>query len=413
VDDRIVDVGQVASRPGDRVLRVDGDILTAGLVNTHHHLYQWATRGRAVDSTLFGWLTELYPIWARLDPDDVYAAALVGLTELALSGCTTAADHHYLVPRGDDRVFDRIAEAARQVGIRLHLARGSMDLGASAGGLPPDEVVEDTEAILASTEAVHARLHDGERITVTVAPCSPFSVTPRLMIESAELARRLGLRLHTHLAETLDEEQAVAERFGVRPLDLMAEWGWLAEDVWYAHGIHFDDAEVARLGEAGTGVAHCPSSNARLAAGMCRVSDLLAAGVPVGLGVDGVASNEDGGLMTEMRQALFTGRQRTLDPTNLTVRQALDLATVAGAKCLGRDDIGTLEPGMRADIAIWPGDDVQDIPDPVAALVLGPRKSVRHLLVGGEFVVRDGLPTNVHLPEARKELARVSERLWT
>ena len=247
-----MDVGDVAAQPGDRVFRVEGDILTAGLVNTHHHLYQWATRGRAVDSTLFGWLTELYPIWARLDPDDVYAAALVGLTELALSGCTTAADHHYLVPRGDDQVFDRIAEAANQVGIRLHLARGSMDLGESAGGLPPDEVVEDTEAILASTEAVHARLHDGERITVTVAPCSPFSVTPRLMTESADLARRLGLRLHTHLAETLDEEQAVAERFGVRPLDLMSEWGWLAEDVWYAHGIHFQDAEGARLGEAGT-----------------------------------------------------------------------------------------------------------------------------------------------------------------
>jgi len=233
------------------------------------------------------------------------------------------------------------------------------------------------------------------------------------MIESAVLARRLGVRLHTHLAETLDEEQSVAERFGVRPLDLMSEWGWLAEDVWYAHGIHFDDAEVARLGAAKTGVAHCPSSNARLGAGMCRVSDLLAAGVPVGLGVDGVASNEDGGLMTEMRQALFTGRLRTTDPTNLTVRQALDLATVGGASCLGRDDIGALQPGLRADIAIWPGDDVQDIADPVAALVLGPRKAVRHLLVEGEFVVRDGAPTNVDLPRARKELARVSEKLWT
>ncbi|WP_285593439.1 8-oxoguanine deaminase [Kineosporia sp. NBRC 101731] len=410
-DGRIVAVGVVPPVPGERVLRVDGDILTAGLVNTHHHLYQWATRGRAVDSTLFGWLTELYPVWAKLDPDDVYAAALVGLTELALSGCTTAADHHYLVPRGDDRVFDRIAEAAGQVGIRLHLARGSMDLGESAGGLPPDDVVEDTEAILASTEAVHARLHDGERVTVTVAPCSPFSVTPRLMVESAQLARRLGLRLHTHLAETLDEEQAVAQRFGLRPLALMDEWGWLGDDVWFAHGIHFDDAEIARLGTAGTGVAHCPSSNARLAAGMCRVSDLLRAGAPVGLGVDGVASNEDGGLATEMRQALFTGRLRTGDPANLTVRQALDLATVGGAACLGRDDIGVLEPGRRADIAVWPGDDVQDIADPVAALVLGPRRPVRHLLVGGDPVVRDGIPVGVDLARARKELARVSERL--
>ncbi|GAA3606540.1 8-oxoguanine deaminase [Kineosporia mesophila] len=407
----IVAVGVVPPGPGEQVLRVDGDILTAGLVNTHHHLYQWATRGRAVDSTLFGWLTELYPVWAKLDPDDVYAAALVGLTELALSGCTTAADHHYLVPRGDDRVFDRIAEAAGQVGIRLHLARGSMDLGEAAGGLPPDDVVEDTEAILASTEAVHARLHDGDRVIVTVAPCSPFSVTPRLMTESALLARRLGLRRHTHLAETLDEEQAVVQRFGLRPLELMDEWGWLGDDVWFAHGIHFDDAEIARLGATGTGVAHCPSSNARLAAGMCRVSDLLRAGAPVGLGVDGVASNEDGGLATEMRQALFTGRLRAGDPGNLTVRQALDLATVGGAACLGRDDIGVLEPGRRADIAVWPGDDVQDIADPVAALVLGPRRPVRHLLVGGEPVVRDGIPVGVDLPRARKELARVSERL--
>jgi len=409
----ITAVGQVPEIEGDRVLRVDGDLLTAGLVNTHHHLYQWATRGRAVDSTLFGWLTELYPVWARLDPDDAYTAALVGLTELARSGCTTAADHHYLVPRGDDRVFDRIAEAAGQVGIRLHLARGSMDLGESAGGLPPDEVVEDTEAILTSTREVHGRLHDGVRVTVTVAPCSPFSVTPRLMTASAELARELGPPLHTHLAETLDEEQAVAQRFGVRPLELMDRWGWLGPDVWYAHGIHFDDAELARLGATGTGVAHCPSSNARLGAGMCRTADLLAAGAPVGLGVDGVASNEDGGLMTEMRQALFTARQRAQDPTALGVRQALHLATAGGAACLGRDDIGRLEPGTRADIAVWPGEDVADIPDPVAALVLGPRRSVRHLLVGGEPVVADGEPVGVDLRQAYRDLARISERLWT
>lgn len=412
-DGWIEQVGTVAPEPGDEVLRADGDLLTAGLVNTHHHLYQWATRGRAVDATLFGWLKELYPVWSRLDPDDVHAAALVGLTELALSGCTTAADHHYLVPRGDDSVFDRIAEAAAQVGIRLHLSRGSMDLGESAGGLPPDAVVEDTEAILASTEAVHSRLHDGERVSVTVAPCSPFSVTPRLMIESAALARRLGLGLHTHLAETLDEEEAVRARFGMRPLELMDEWGWLGDDVWFAHGIHFEDAEIARLGATGTGVAHCPSSNARLAAGMCRVSDLLGHGVPVGLGVDGVASNEDGGLMTEMRQALFTGRLRTGDPADLTVRQALHLATEGGAQCLARPDLGALAPGRRADLAIWPGEDVPDIPDPIAALVLGPRKSVRHLLVAGETVVRDGIPINVDLARARKDLARVSERLWT
>ena len=280
---------------GDRELRVDGDIVTAGLVNTHHHLYQWMTRGRAADGGLFEWLTTLYPVWGRLGAEDVHAAATVGLAELALSGCTTAADHHYVVPRGDDSVFDRIADAARTVGIRLHVSRGSMDLGHSQGGLPPDELVEDTDAILQSTVDVHARLHDGVRTSVVVAPCSPFSVTPELMIQSAELARRLGLRMHTHLVETLDEEQHALERFGKRPMQLMTDWGWADSDVWYAHGIHFDDAEVAQLGAAGIGVAHCPSSNARLASGIARVVDLDAAGAPVGLGVDGVASNEVGG----------------------------------------------------------------------------------------------------------------------
>ncbi|MBA2530045.1 MAG: amidohydrolase family protein, partial [Euzebyales bacterium] len=299
----IAAVGVVAPEPDDRVLRCDGDIVTAGLVNTHHHLYQWMTRGRAVDCDLFGWLVELYPVWARLDAADVHAAALVGLAELALTGCTTAADHHYLVPRGDDSVFDAIAEAANAVGLRLHLARGSMDLGESAGGLPPDAVVEDLDAILASTEAVADRWHDGERISVTVAPCSPFSVSPDLMRESAALARRRGLRLHTHLAETIEEQTDCLARFGSRPLAVLDDLGWIAGDVWVAHGIHFDDAEVRRLGEAGTGVAHCPSSNGRLGAGLCRVVDLEEAGAPVGLGVDGAASNEAGGLFGELRQA--------------------------------------------------------------------------------------------------------------
>ncbi len=411
-DGLIEAVGSVQPEPGDDVLRVDGDIVTAGLVNTHHHLYQWATRGWAVDDNLFGWLTTLYPVWSRLGPDDVHAAALVGLSELALSGCTTAADHHYIVPRGDDSVFDRLADAAGQVGVRLHLARGSMDLGESDGGLPPDSVVEDTDKILASTEQVHARLHDGERIVVTVAPCSPFTVTPRLMTESAALARRLGLRMHTHLAETLDEERDTLARYGVRPVELMQQFGWIADDVWLAHGIHFDDAEIALLGATGTGVAHCPSSNARLGSGICRVSDLTAAGAPVGLGVDGVASNEAGGLFTEIRQALFASRQRTGEPASMGVADALDLATRGGARCLGRDDIGALEPGKRADIAIWPGDDVQDIPDPVAALALGPDRKVRHLLVQGEAVVTDGELTGVDLRAARHELARRSRGLW-
>src|SRR5215213_6616113 len=345
---RIAAVGSVPAEDGDEVVRVDGDIVTAGLVNTHHHFYQWMTRGWAFDQTLFGWLTTLYPVWARLTPEDVEAAAAVALGELALTGCTTAADHHYLVPGGDDSVFDAIASAARRIGIRAHIARGSMDLGQSRGGLPPDSVVEDLDAILASTQAVYERLHDGDRIVVTVAPCSPFSVTPELMTSSAALARRLGLRLHTHLAETLDEERVCLERFGRRPVQVLDEMGWIASDVWVAHGVHFDDAEVRRLGETGTGVAHCPSSNCRLGSGIARVVDLTRAGVPVGLGVDGVASNEIGGLLPELRMALFLARQRDLSSTTFLPADALALATEGGARCLGRDDIGRLAPATRA-----------------------------------------------------------------
>ncbi len=289
-------VGTVQAEPDDRVIDCEGGLITAGFVNTHHHLYQWMTRGRCTGCDLFGWLTELYPVWARLTPEDVHAAALVGLAELAVTGCTTAADHHYLVPGGDDSVFDALAAAAKTVGVRLHLARGSMDLGESHGGLPPDSVVEDADAILASTESVMNRLHDGVRIVVTVAPCSPFTASPELMRGSVDLARRHGLRMHTHLAETKEEQADCLERFGRRPLAVLDDLGWIADDVWVAHGVHFDDGEIRRLGEAGTGVAHCPSSNARLASGMCRVTDLVGAGVPVGLGVDGVASNEVGGL---------------------------------------------------------------------------------------------------------------------
>ena len=411
-DGRIVGMGTIAPEPGDEVVRCDGDIITAGLVNTHHHLYQWMTRGRAVGCDLFGWLVELYPVWGRLSVDDVRAAALVGLGELAATGCTTASDHHYLVPRGDDTVFDAIVDAARQVGIRLHLSRGSMDLGESRGGLPPDHVVEDRDAILASTESVIARHHDGEMVHVTVAPCSPFSVTPELMVESAELARRHGLRLHTHLCETVQEQQHCLERFGRRPVEMLDEWGWVGDDVWLAHGIHIDDDEMARLGSAGTGVAHCPSSNARMAAGMCRVTDLRAAGCPVGLGVDGVASNEVGGLFGEMRQALYTARLRELRPDALMPADVVEMGTRGGARCLGMDDVGSLEVGMRADLAVWPGDDLGDMVDALTALVLGPDRRVRHLFVEGRTVVADGEVAGTDLAAAHRDLAERSRLLW-
>ena len=411
-DGRIVAVGTVPAEPGDEVVRCEGDVVTAGLVNTHHHLYQWMTRGRAVGCNLFDWLVELYPVWGRLSVEDVRAAALVGLGELAVTGCTTASDHHYLVPRGDDAVFDAIVDAAGEVGLRLHLSRGSMDLGESLGGLPPDHVVEDRDAILASTESVIARHHDGEMVHVTVAPCSPFSVTPGLMVESAELARRHGLRLHTHLCETVEEQEHCLERFGRRPVEMLDEWGWVGDDVWLAHGIHIDDGEMARLGTAGTGVAHCPSSNARVAAGMCRVTDLRAAGCPVGLGVDGVASNEVGGLFGELRQALYTARLRELRPDALMPADVVEMGTRGGARCLGLDDLGSVQVGMRADLAVWPGDDLGDIADALTALVLGPDRRVRHLFVDGRAVVADGLLSGTDLAEAHRDLAGRARRLW-
>ena len=411
-DGRIVAVGTVPAKPGDEVVRCEGDVVTAGLVNTHHHLYQWMTRGRAVGCNLFDWLVELYPVWGRLSVEDVRAAALVGLGELAATGCTTASDHHYLVPRGDDTVFDAIVDAAGEVGLRLHLSRGSMDLGESLGGLPPDHVVEDRDAILASTESVIARHHDGEMVHVTVAPCSPFSVTPGLMVESAELARRHGLRLHTHLCETVEEQEHCLERFGRRPVEMLDEWGWVGDDVWLAHGIHIDDGEMARLGTAGTGVAHCPSSNARVAAGMCRVTDLRAAGCPVGLGVDGVASNEVGGLFGELRQALYTARLRELRPDALMPADVVEMGTRGGARCLGLDDLGSVQVGMRADLAVWPGDDLGDIADALTALVLGPDRRVRHLFVEGRAVVADGLLLGTDLAEAHRDLAGRARRLW-
>lgn len=411
-DGVISGLGTVAALPGDRVLDVSGDIVTPGLVNTHHHLYQWLTRGRATGCNLFDWLVELYPVWARLSVEDANTAATVGMAELALSGCTTVFDHHYVVPGGDDSVFDAIVEAARTIGVRLQLSRGSMDLGESQGGLPPDRVVEDLDDILASTVRLADAYAADQMVDIVVAPCSPFSVSTELMVASAELARSRGLRLHTHLCETVEEQEHCLERFGARPVDVLESWGWLGDDVWLAHAIHLDHDEVARLGAAGTGVAHCPSSNARLAAGMCRVTDLLAAGAPVGLGVDGVASNEVGRLFPELRQALYTARLRELRPDALSALDVIDLGTRGGARCLGRDDLGRLEVGAAADLAVWPGDDLGDIADPHTALVFGPDRLVRHLVVGGELVVADGNLVGVDLAEVRRRHAEAARRLW-
>lgn len=377
---------------GARVVSGAGCVATPGLVNTHHHLYQWATRGLAVDSTLFGWLTELYPVWARIDAEVVLPAATAALAWLARTGCTTTTDHHYVFPRGGGDVLGATVAAARAVGLRFHPTRGSMDLGKSSGGLPPDDVVEDIDSILASTERSIAAFHDpgpGSMLRLGVAPCSPFSVTGDLMRAAAALARDEGLRLHTHLAETVDEDSYCAEHFGCTPVEYLDSLGWLADDVWLAHGIHLSDSAIGRLAATGTGVAHCPSSNARLGAGICRTADLVAAGVPVGLGVDGSASNEESSLIGEARQAVLMARA-VGGPEALTVRSSLELATLGGARLVGRaDEIGSLEVGKLADVALWRLDGVghAGVVDPVAGLVLGPRPPLELLLVNGAVVV--------------------------
>jgi cytosine/adenosine deaminase-related metal-dependent hydrolase len=396
-DGRIAAVGPGAAPPTSEARRIDGRgcLATPGLINCHHHLYQWATRGLAQQATLFEWLQELYPVWANVDADIERAAARAGLAALALSGCSTTTDHHYVFPRGAGDLLAVEVEVARELHIRFHPCRGSMDLGRSHGGLPPDEIIEDRDAILEACAEAIDRFHDPSpdaMVRVALAPCSPFSVTRELMAETAELARSRGVRLHTHMAETLDEEAFCLELFGVRPVQYLEDVGWLGDDVWLAHCVHLDEREVRRFGETGTGVAHCPSSNARLGAGIAPVPALTAAGAPVGLGVDGAASNEAGELAGELRQALLVARLHR-GPQALTTREALALGTIHGARCLGREaGIGSLEPGKLADVALWRLDGLghAGIADPVAALVFGPPAPVELLLVGGRPVVERG-----------------------
>jgi cytosine/adenosine deaminase-related metal-dependent hydrolase len=386
-----VDAG--APPPADETVDLGGALVTPGLVNTHHHLYQTLTRARAQEADLFTWLKTLYPVWGEVDAEAEYAAARTGLAELALSGCTTVFDHHYVFPRGRSGLVEAELQAARELGVRIVASRGSMDLGESQGGLPPDALVEDADAALADTERL-AALHEpepGARTQIVVAPCSPFSVTTGLMRDSAELARRLGLRLHTHLAETVEEEAYCQEIFGCRPVEYLERIGWVEGDVWCAHCVHLSAEDVAAFGRAGTGVAHCPTSNLRLGAGVAPVRELMDAGAPVGLGVDGSASNERSDLFLEVKQALLVARGRG-GPGALTVRDALRLGTRGGAAVLGRSDIGSLEPGKCADFAVWSlgGLELAGAADPVAGLVFAGPHRVERLYVGGEEVVRDG-----------------------
>ncbi len=420
-DGWIEHVGATDTLPAtaDEVFDATGHVVLPGLVDTHHHLYQTLTRAVAdvQDASLFAWLTALYPIWARMTPDDIAVSTLVGLGELALSGCTTTSDHLYVFPNGS--TLDDSIRAAADTGMRFHAARGSMSLGESAGGLPPDDLVEDEAGILADTQRLIEAFHDpepGAMIRIVVAPCSPFSVTPAAMIESARLARAYGVTMHTHLAETIDEERFCRETFGVDPIGYAERVGWMGDDVWFAHGVHVDAAGVAMLAATGTGIAHCPTSNMRLASGVAPLREYLDAGVRVGLGVDGSASNDGSNLLGEARQALLAARVRTAlegGGSLLSARTVLEIATRGGAAVLGRDDIGALAPGKAADVVAV---DVRDIgyagaADPVAALVLCWPAPVSRSWVHGRPLVVDGSVTTFDLPGAVERHRAAARRL--
>jgi cytosine/adenosine deaminase-related metal-dependent hydrolase len=397
--------------------RVDGAgmLATPGLVNAHHHLYQWITRGYAADNTLFEWLRALYPVWAGLDAELAAASAAANLGWMALTGCSTSTDHHYVFPAGRGDLLEATVMAARRIGLRFHPGRGSMNLGQSDGGLPPDSVIEKHDDILAATQEAIDRWHDpspGAMTRIAVAPCSPFSVTAELMRDCAELARRAGVRMHTHLAETRDEDEFCRQTYGKTPAQYAEDLGWLGPDVWMAHCVHLSAEAVGRLAATGTGVAHCPTSNGRLGAGIAPVRSLLAAGAPVGLGVDGSASNESGRMIDELHQALLAARFAG-GPLALSVRDSLRMATMGGAACLGRaDELGSLEAGKLADVALWrtgglPG---AGIADPVCTLVMG-APALDRLWVGGRPVVAGGELLTADTASLAADAAAASARI--
>ncbi|MCW5874000.1 MAG: 8-oxoguanine deaminase [Anaerolineales bacterium] len=428
-DGFIEQVGPSTELPqsADEVLDLRGHILLPGLVNTHHHFVQILTRAvpAAQNVNLFNWLTTLYPIWARLTPGDVKIATRTALAELALSGCTTASDHLYIYPNGA-RLDDQI-EAALQIGLRLQASRGSMTLGESQGGLPPDSVVETDAQVLAESRRLVETYHDakpGALIQVVLAPCSPFNVSPDLMRETAKLARHYGVHMHTHLAETQDEEQYTQQHYGMRPVAWMETMDWLGPDVWYAHSVHVNDAEIAQYAQHNCGVAHCPSSNMRLASGIPPVLKMLNAGVRVGLGVDGSASNDSSHLLAEVRQAMLLARldagQRGASlsgedaPPLMTARTALELATRGGAAVLGRSDIGSLEVGKCADffaVNLHQLSFAGALHDPLAALVFCAPVQADYTVVGGRFIVKEGQLQTADLPVLVEQHNQAATRL--
>jgi cytosine/adenosine deaminase-related metal-dependent hydrolase len=411
-------VGTGDPPPASVTLRADGCLVTPGLVNTHHHLYQNLTRAYPpmTDKPLFGWLQTLYPLWRGLDEEAAHVSAWVGLAELALSGCTTSTDHLYVHPRGAGDLLSAEIAAARDLGMRFHPTRGSMSLSEKDGGLPPDDVVQDDDEILAACEDAVARHHDrshGAMVRVALAPCSPFSVTESLMVRTAELAERLDVRLHTHLAENAEDDAYSLARFGCRPVEYLERVGWCTDRTWGAHVVRPDPQEVRRLGAAGVGVAHCPSSNLILSSGIAPVVDLHDAGCPVGLGVDGSSSADSASLWLEARTALLLAKLRS--GSAVSARFALELATRGGARCLGREgELGVLAPGSVGDLAVWPLTGpafAGALGDPVEAWLRCGPVAARHTVVAGRPVVRDGLLVHAALEERLARHAVLARRM--
>ena len=391
----LVSAGREPTRPVDTVFDASRYVILPGLINTHHHFYQTLTRVLvpSLNKELFDWLKALYPVWAKLDPEMLSVATELALAELLLSGCTTTSDHHYVYPTGLERAIDVQAEVASRLGIRVMLNRGSLDRSVKDGGLPPDGVVQKLDEILDDCERVVAMHHQtgaGAMIQIALAPCSPFSVSGELMRETAALADRLNVRTHTHLGETEDENRHCEEQFGMRPLDYLEECGWLTERTWLAHGIHFTDREIERIGAHGVGVSHCPHSNMYLASGVCRAHEIEASGAPLGLGVDGSSSNDASNLCEELRQAFFL--QRLSSGKSVSYTDALRWATEGGARCLGRHDIGRLQVGFEADLALFSLDDLRHsgYHDPLAALVICGATRADHVMIAGAWRVSDG-----------------------
>jgi len=406
---RIVELlasGQSPSQPVDQTFDASRHVVLPGLINTHHHFYQTLTRAHpsAINKELFPWLKALYPIWARLDPETFRLSVRLALVELLLSGCTTAADHHYLFPAGLDEAIDIEVDEARKLGIRMTVTRGSMNLSEKDGGLPPDSVVQDEDTILADSERLLGRYHDkseGAFIRVALAPCSPFSVTKRLMSESAALVEKFDARLHTHLAETKDEDAYCAEIYKCRPIELLEEVGWLTPRTWLAHGVHFTADDCTKLGRHGVGICHCPTSNAVLASGFCKTRELERAGAPVGLGVDGSASNDSSNMMEAVRHALMVNRLHYESASAVTHLDALRWATEGSARCLGRDDIGKIAVGKQADLALFTLDEPRFSGghDPIATLVLCGAHRADRVMVQGQWRVIDAMPVGLDLAQ--------------